>query len=193
MQDPSDPLSPLGRTILKLNPDAYQTLVVRKAGIVQAKDILETTRPDALITGGAKRQEEAEAMLAGSWLWHDFLDESHRICQALETEAGSWWHAIMHRREGDFSNSKYWYARCASHPAMQTLAIGAAQIVNRMPADKGLLRLILNGWNPAAFVDLVASAHQDEADAKHALAVVLQQLEWRTLFEHNTRAAAGLV
>jgi hypothetical protein len=74
------------------------------------------------------------------------------------------------------------------HPALQTLAGGAAAIVNQAPADKSLLRVVANGWNPNALVDLVESVHVDEGDSRHPLAVRLQQFEWRTLFEFCTRA-----
>lgn len=58
---------------------------------------------------------------AGLWLAFDFLDESHAISQDIGTPEGSWWHAIMHRREGDFGNAKYWYRRVGEHPAMASL------------------------------------------------------------------------
>src|SRR5947209_3766436 len=60
----------------------------------------------------------ARACLGGLWLRFDFLDESHKISQEIETPTGSFWHAIMHRREGDFANSKYWWRRVGKHPAL---------------------------------------------------------------------------
>src|SRR5437868_2895832 len=49
-------------------------------------------------------QDMANGCLAGLWLYHDYLDESHRISQEIETQTGSYWHGLMHRREPDFSN-----------------------------------------------------------------------------------------
>ena len=46
---------------------------------------------------------------AGIWLYVDDLERSHGISQNLHTAEGSYWHGIMHRREGDFSNAKYWF------------------------------------------------------------------------------------
>src|SRR5262245_21627515 len=114
MQDPTDPLSATARQLLKLNPDAYQSLVVRGYGFEPARQILRDLKPSQLIEANLPSPKSTQAMLAGLWLYHDWLDESHRISQSLDTPTGSFWHAIMHRRERDFSNSKYWYARCAS-------------------------------------------------------------------------------
>ena len=50
----------------------------------------------------------AQCCHAGLWLLHNFLDESHTISQGIHTPEGSFWHAIMHRREPDPMNSKYW-------------------------------------------------------------------------------------
>jgi hypothetical protein len=130
-------------------------------------------------------------MLAGLWLWHDFLDKSHAISQSLDNPTGNLWHAIMHRREGDFSNAKYWYARCAAHPALQTLTVQASAYLNPMPADKSLLKITAGGWSGPALVDLVESVHRHPTDPRHKVAVELQRLEWRVLFDHCTRAAAA--
>jgi hypothetical protein len=192
MQDPTDPLSATARHLLKLNPEAYRSLVVTADGSAEARDILETVQPAQLLASGVvKRAEAGDALLAGLWLWHDWLDESHAISQALDDATGSFWHAIMHRREGDFANAKYWYARCADHPILPSLNAQASAILNPLPADKSLLRLTASGWNASAFVDFVQSIHQRPADPRQALAVALQQLEWRVLFDHCTRAAGA--
>ena len=58
----------------------------------------------------------AEACRSGLWLYHDYLDTSHTISQSISTPTGSYWHGIMHRREPDFSNAKYWFRRVGRHP-----------------------------------------------------------------------------
>src|SRR5438046_2656465 len=54
-----------------------------------------------------------DCLRAALWLLADNLHESHTICQNIPTIYGSAWHALLHRREADFSNSKYWWRRAA--------------------------------------------------------------------------------
>lgn len=188
----TDPLSSLGRNLLRLDiENVYTRLVVDSGGSEAARTVLQEVSSRDLIDGPVADPEEADALLAALWLRHDWLDESHKISQRIETPTGSMWHAIMHRREGDFSNSKYWYRRTDGHHAMQTLAIRAGDVINPFPADKSVYRINAQGWNPFAFVDLVEQVHDKPTDPRHRLAVRLQEIEWQTLFEQCTRAAAG--
>jgi hypothetical protein len=184
--------SPLATQIISANPHAYQTLVIEGAAPPLAYELLNGIKAEQLLATPAGSLTAAQAMLAGLWLWHDGLEECHRIVQGSplppHRSTFAFWHAIMHRREGDFSNSKYWYARTDGHPALQTMTNHAGSIVNPAAADNSLLRLIAGEWNANAFVDLVESVHRDQVDPRHRVAVQLQQLEWRLLFEHCARA-----
>jgi hypothetical protein len=51
----------------------------------------------------------APELQAAIWLYVDDLAKSHTISQGIDGPIGAYWHGIMHRREGDFSNSKYWF------------------------------------------------------------------------------------
>jgi hypothetical protein len=121
-----------------------------------------------------KSRAAAEAMLAGLWLWHDALEESHAISQGLSDATGSYWHAIMHRREGDFSNSKYWNARCRNHPAIGETARRAGE-----------------EFEPDAFVSRVARVYRSASSAEFDAAVRIQRIEWEALFDSCIAQAVG--
>lgn len=154
--------------------------------------LLASLSPETVLARPAASPADAACVLAGLWLWHDYLEESHRLSQDVKTPSGSYWHAIMHRREGDFWNSKYWLNRCPEHPAFAAIAADAATIVNASRnVDPRLMKLTLGDWDPQAFVDLVEAVEQERDDAIRPVVVELQRAEWRGLMDHCIRAAAG--
>ena len=186
-----DTLSKLTHQLISLRqPAVYDRLTVRGKGNDDAREILEMIQPDQLLSVPVIRVDAAQAMLAALWLWHDWLDQSHKISQDLHSLDGSFWHAILHRREGDFSNSKYWYAKAEGHPILPAIGANVAAAINHLPADKSLLRLLRDGWDPDALVDLVAEVSRAPADPRVSTVRAVQRLEWRMLFDHCARRAS---
>ncbi|HEX8911430.1 MAG TPA: hypothetical protein VF796_03650 [Humisphaera sp.] len=170
--------------------DAYGRLVVRGGGDAEGKRLLSDLDPADLLLKPPARRDAAAAVLAGLWLWHDWLDESHRLSQEIHNPTGSYWHAVMHRREGDFWNSKYWYAKCRGHPAHARAAALAKPIVAASTAVEA--KRFAGGWDPDALVDLAEAADGKPAgDPARQLAVALQRAEWSALFAETVRQAAG--
>lgn len=130
--------------------------------------------------------EMASACLAGVWLLYDLLDESHRISQGIGSSSGSFWHGIMHRREGDFSNAKYWFRNVGHHPVFEPLADAAEQLTDKHHAS-GVLPA--GEWDPYAFVDACQQAVRGSDNAEFCLAV--QQTEWELLFDYCYQEAVG--
>jgi len=128
---------------------------------------------EALFAPRAIRDRDmARACLAGLWLYHNDLDRSHTLSQDIETPTGSFWHGIMHRREGDFSNAKYWFHRVGAHPIFPALAKAAGEA----------------SWDPFAFVDLCQRACEKDK-ASESRCRDIQASEWNLLFDHCFRLA----
>jgi hypothetical protein len=135
-------------------------------------------------------RDMAACCVSGVWLLHDFLDESHTISQGIETASGSFWHAIMHRREGDFSNSKYWFRRVGPHPVLDALGQRAGEICAARGEEQVAKQLLSGGaWDAFAFVDLCQSAVR-QGDATE-LCRDIQQAEWELLFDHCYQMAVN--
>ncbi len=133
-------------------------LVVDQPPSAAVVGMVETILKDRAFAG-------REELQAGLWLYVDDLDRSHTICQGIDDETGSYWHGIMHRREGDFSNSHYWFNKVGRHPVMSRIG----------------------GYDPHEFITAVETLHTDDPEGL----IAMQRREWEALFSWcvtNTRA-----
>jgi hypothetical protein len=87
----------------------------------------------------------------------DLLDDAHALFQGANSPEGSYWHGMMHRREGDFENARYWLSRA-----------GAVEGIARLPS-----------FSPTAFAsECEESVGRDECPA-HLLE--MQRMEWESM------------
>lgn len=147
---------------------------------------------------GVSSSVEATALHAGLWQTNDWLDESHQCSQSIEGDGegnGDYWHAIMHRREPDPSNSKYWFRRVGHHACFESLAEVAATALDESGCPeaaswKNRLGAPCN-WDPSAFVDLCqATSRGGDADLAQA-ARKIQWAEMLLLLVHTAEAATS--
>ncbi|MBD3265711.1 hypothetical protein GF373_03505 [bacterium] len=129
-----------------------------------------------------KNKEMAKCCLSGLWLYHDFLDESHTISQQIPTRSGSYWHGIMHRREPDASNAKYWFRRVEEHPIFPDLLKKAKQIGGNYDKSPQFLKQN-EKWDPFAYIDWVEETRDTQTPAA-PLCQQIQQMEWILLFDY---------
>ncbi|QDT67229.1 hypothetical protein MalM25_01260 [Planctomycetes bacterium MalM25] len=147
--------------------------------VLSAEVVLELEERTPIIDQGA-----FECCLAGVWLLHGFLDEAHAICQDVPSASGSYWHGVMHRREGDHWNADYWFRRAGDHPAGARIASAAVEHPETVEAALG------GRWDPHRFNELVKQA-KSAGGPLEAACLAVQRAEWRALFDHDWRRAIG--
>jgi len=168
-----------------LEPERIAELDRGTPNLVVREQLMALTPENVVAPRAAKDRNMAAACVAALWLYHDYLDESHTISQSITTPTGSYWHGIMHRREGDFSNAKYWMRRVGSHAVFEPLCAAARQLAAEHARDKTVEFLSRQSqWDPLQWIDLCAAAVAGPTGVGE-LCRAIQSREWRLLFDYS--------
>jgi hypothetical protein len=145
--------------------------------------------------------EHTRAIQAGLYLWNENLEPSHVISQEITSPTGSYWHGLIHRMEGDFSNAKYWFTDARHHPISTQLVTGLrgylsgqqlAELDNETLRSKLEVLVASPVWNPAVFVDAVELQlmHVQDSRADEWLRQI-QYLEMKLLLNYCYEQSYG--
>ena len=164
------------RALLTLGGDDLRLMPLVPSAPANGPELAELRKleTDRLFPPGEIRSRDfARCVHAGLLLYFSALDESHTISQGIHTTSGSYWHGIMHRQEGDWSNAKYWFRRVGRHPVLDQLAAESAR-----------------GWDAFDFIDRCKAAARGSGGATGLRE--RQMREWLLLMRYcHRRALAG--
>jgi len=162
------------------------------------KSHLDAVRPEDLVSQITSKPDGV-ALKAGLLQIHDYLDASHELSQSVEgrgrNAAGDYWHAIMHRREPDYSNSKYWFRNVGSHPVFKPLASAVDSLLSQSDsaATQTARQKLRSGdrWDPFAFVDFCQECNRGNDPELTRIAKQIQWAEMQLLLDQTYRDATA--
>jgi hypothetical protein len=142
-----------------------------------------TQRVKRFVTNAKSPPELIPCLRSAALLWHDYLDESHAISQNIHTADGSFLHAIMHRREPDYANAKYWFHRAGRHSCFSPLADETTRFLASTGENQLSAQLAPSGsWDPFAFVDACEeAANHSSSNNRVQTLMAVQRIEFDCL------------
>jgi hypothetical protein len=139
---------------------------------------------DATLLGGKSISDTAMVKLVRGGLLYavDAIDAAHRFFQDESSDLGSYWHGMVHRREGDFDNARYWFRRAGRLAFFSELHSESCSHSATMARQ--------DQWDTYLLTGLCERVKFGEAEST-AECVALQRAEFHAVFDYTWRKAVG--
>ena len=129
-------------------------------------------------------QLESDLLSRAGALWlYGFLDEAHRLTQQDSSSEGAYWHALVHRSEGDFNNALYWFRRAGAHPVQARLRARVREAMTERGSEGWQTLAETPRWEPARLVEMCETSSRVEPAAPAVLREVVR-MEYHLLMEY---------
>ena len=110
----------------------------------------------------------------------DDLKGCHHFFQDTASDLVGYWHGMMHRREADFDNSRYWFRRSGTLPFFDILHRRASEISSEFAKQ--------HSWDPYLFTGQ-CEQHRFGADSDTDELLKVQRAEFDVVFDYSWRQA----
>ncbi len=120
-----------------------------------------------------------EGVKAGLLYREGKWDQAHSVAQEMDCPEGSFWHAILHRSEGDWSNSAYWFRQVVRPHVYPLIHADAASMLG---VQRDLKWKTGDAWDPLKFNEWCREAAAMPGSEKERMVIDIQVVEWKHLF-----------
>ena len=148
-----------------LDRDLVRTLQKSGDVVLAGEKVLADSKMFALVRGGL-------------FYALDALPEAHAIFQEASDDVGSYWHGMLHRREGDFDNARYWFRRAGVLPFFSETHRAACAHSDTMARQ--------SNWDPYLFTGQCEQVRFGADEVAGEMAA-LQRVEFDSIFDYCWR------
>ena len=161
------------------NPDLHKKLTPAEPVAWDLPAKIRDASDEVLSGGKIVADAQMFALVRGALLCAvDALDAAHRIFQDDHSDLGSYWHGVMHRREGDFENARHWFRRAGTLPVFDRMHQAAANVSPNMSRQAT--------WDAYLLTGMCEQAKFGDAEAIPEC-VALQRVEFEQLLAYCWR------
>ena len=168
-------------SIEKFIDESPISLVTSKGGPLSLREV--ESFYDSEVAPLVKNKKYGQLCLAALMFAQDYIWEGHEIVQDYPDLEASWWHAFMHRMEGDYGNAAYWYRRVGTPSEYSDLFKEIRQLDLESPISQIQES---SSWDPFEFNGLINNYKRTNEESLKKV----HSLEFKYLFGLCLKKAA---
>ena len=137
---------------------------------------------DSTIAPKLNNQSMAALCLAGLQMANDCIWEAHELVQDMDEMEAYYWHAFMHRQEGDYPNGAYWFRLVGASDLYPQVLLKSQDFLKTISPVKELSEIATwSSWDALAINEIYRRASRRNDELQEQLHQ-LRCIEWSILF-----------